>query len=60
MDHVGEVVFRHLDGEGFDFAGPEGLDPRPDRREGKAADPIEEASHGQHGFPSCYEFGVTA
>ncbi len=58
MDHVGEMVFRHLDGEGFNLAGPERYDPGPDRREGEAADPVEEAAHGQHS-PAPY-FGATA
>ena len=58
MDHVGEMVFRHLNGKGFDLAGPEGFDPRPDRREGKAADAIKEASHGQHSHAPY--FGATA
>lgn len=47
MDHVGEVVFCDLDGEGFDLAGPDGGDPIPDSGQRKASDAIEEAAHGQ-------------
>ena len=50
MGHVGEVVFRHFDGKGFDLAGPEGFDSRPDGGEGKPADPIEQTSHSEHVF----------
>jgi len=45
MDHVGEVVLGNFDGEGFDLAGPQRLYTSPDRRQGKPADAIEEASH---------------
>ena len=38
MDHVGEMVFRYFDGKGFDLAGPEGFNPRPDRRQWEAAE----------------------
>ena len=57
MNHVGEVVFRDFDGEGFNLAGPHRRDPIADRREGKPANAIEEASHSKH-FLLSY-FGAT-
>ena len=50
MSHAGEVVFRHFDGEGFNLTGPHGRDSIADRRQGKAADAIEEAPHSEHVF----------
>lgn len=47
MDHIGEVVFRHLDGERLDLAGPHRLYPASDRGQGKPAEPIEQASKGE-------------
>ncbi len=41
MDHAGEVLFGHLDGERLDLAGPDGGDPVAHRRQREAADPIE-------------------
>lgn len=52
MAHAGEMVFGHFDGEGFDLAGPQWLYAVADRREGEAADTIEQASHSKH-FSSC-------
>ena len=48
MEHVGEMVFCDLNGKGFDLAGPEGCNSRPDCRQREAADPIEEAAQRRH------------
>lgn len=44
MDHGGKMMFRHLDGERLDLAGPHRLYPALDRSQGKPTDPIEQTS----------------
>ena len=51
MEHLGEMVLCDFDGKGFDLTGPQGFDPVPDRRQGEAADPVEQAPHGESSFP---------
>ncbi len=50
VEHIGEVFFRHLDGERLDLAGPDGGDAVAHRRQREPADPIEEGAHGQRFF----------
>ena len=40
MDHAGEVLFGHLDGELLDLAGPDWGDAVAYRRQRKTADPV--------------------
>ena len=49
MDHVGEMFLGHADRERLNLAGPDGGDPIAHRRQGEAADAVEEGTHGQHG-----------
>ena len=53
------MVFRYFDGEDFNLAGPHGGDPIPDRRQWEAANPIEEASHGEHFILLSYLIAAT-
>ncbi len=59
MDHVGEVELCHLHGERLDLTGPQGLDARPDRRQGEAPDAVEETAHGEH-FSACHHLATAA
>lgn len=47
MDHVGEMALCDFNGKRLDFAGPQGSDPAADRRQGEAANTVEQASQGQ-------------
>ena len=47
MNHVGKMQLCYSHGKGFDLAGPEGFDPKLRCRQREAADPIEQAAHGQ-------------
>ena len=47
MNHVGEVCFRDLNGEWFNFRCPERRDPVSHRSQRKAADAVEQAAHRQ-------------
>ncbi len=49
MDHIGEAYPRHLDGKGFDLACPHRGDAIADGCQRETSDPIEKASHRQHG-----------
>ena len=48
MEHIGEVMFGHFDGKGFDLACPQRYDAISHRCQREAPNPIEQASHGQH------------
>lgn len=45
MDHVGEMALCDFNGKRLDLAGPQGRDPAADRRQGEAANAVEQASH---------------
>ena len=65
MEHIGEAVLCDLDGKGFNLAGPHGRDPIPNRRQGEAANPIEEAPHRRRRLArgprhDARHFGATA
>lgn len=47
MDHIRESQLGHFNGKGFDLAGPHRADAVSYRRQGEAADSIEQAAHGQ-------------
>ena len=46
MDHVGETQLCHLNGKGFDLAGPYRRDATANRRQRESADTVEQAAHG--------------
>ena len=48
MEHGGEPLSCHFDGEGFDLAGPHRLDAVADRREWEPSDSIEQAAQRGH------------
>ena len=47
MNHVRKTQLGHLDGKGFDLAGPHRSYAIADRRQGEAANSIKQASHGK-------------
>ena len=60
MDHVGEVVFGHFNGEGFNLARPQRHDAISHRGQREASDAIEEAAHCEHFGPPSSAYFVTA
>ena len=48
MEHPREVVFRDLNGEGLNLAGPQWGDPLPYGGQRKAADTVKQASKRNH------------
>ena len=52
MNHAGEAQFGDFDGKGFDLARPQRHDAMSHRGQREAPNPIEEAAHREHFFPS--------